>query len=86
MQGQKALEFHKKRFNLCSEDDLRSYRFGMTWGWVINDRIFISLNAHRQKSIEFSISCISVISHNVEIIIGLTVSVSVNPQNMKFQT
>ncbi len=26
---------------LCSEDERRSYGFGMTWGWVINDRIFI---------------------------------------------
>ncbi len=26
---------------LCSEDERRSYRFGTTWGWVINDRIFI---------------------------------------------
>ncbi len=41
MQGQKALGFHPKYLNLCSEDELRSYRFGRTWGWVINDRIFI---------------------------------------------
>ncbi len=27
--------------NLCSEDERRSYGFGKTWGWVINDRIFI---------------------------------------------
>ncbi len=27
--------------NLCCEDEWRSYRFGTTWGWVINDRIFI---------------------------------------------
>jgi len=27
--------------NLCSEDEWRSYQFGTTWGWVINDRIFI---------------------------------------------
>ncbi len=27
--------------NLCSEDERRSYRFGTTGGWVINDRIFI---------------------------------------------
>ncbi len=41
MQGQKALRFHQKYLNLCSEDEQRSYGFGMTWGWVINDRIFI---------------------------------------------
>ncbi len=41
MQGQKALGFHKKYLNLCSEEEWRSYRFGTTRGWVINDRIFI---------------------------------------------
>ncbi len=34
--SQKALRFHKKYFNLCSEDERRSYRFGTTWGRVIN--------------------------------------------------
>ncbi len=41
MQGQKALRFHQKYINLCSEDERRSCWFGMTWGWVINDRIYI---------------------------------------------
>ncbi len=41
MEGQRALGFHQKYLNLCSEDEQRSYGFGMTWGWVINDRIFI---------------------------------------------
>ncbi len=41
MQGQKTLGFHQNNFNLCSEDEWRSYWFGTTWGWVINDRIFI---------------------------------------------
>ncbi len=41
MEGQKALRFHKKYLNLCFEDEQRSHRFGMTQGWVINDRIFI---------------------------------------------
>ncbi len=41
MQGQKALGFHQKYLNLCSEDERRSCGFGTTWGWVINDRIFI---------------------------------------------
>ncbi len=40
MQGQKALGFHQKYLNLCSEDERRSYGFGTTWGWVIKDRIF----------------------------------------------
>ncbi len=35
MQGQKALGFHQKYLNLCSEDEQRSYRFGTTGGWVI---------------------------------------------------
>ncbi len=41
MQGQKALGFHPKYINLYSKDEWRSYRFGMTWEWVIDDRIFI---------------------------------------------
>ncbi len=41
MQGQKALGFHQKHLNLCSKDEHKSYGFGTTWGWVINDRIFI---------------------------------------------
>ncbi len=41
MQGQKALGFHQKYLNLCCEDEQMSYGFGTTWGWVINDRIFI---------------------------------------------
>ncbi len=41
MQGQKALGFHQKYLNLCSKDTGRAYRFGTTWGWVINDRILI---------------------------------------------
>ncbi len=39
MKGQRALGLHQKYLNLCSEDEQRSYGFGMTWGWVINYRI-----------------------------------------------
>ncbi len=38
---QKALGFHQKYLNLHSKDEGRSYGFGMTWGWVNNDGIFI---------------------------------------------
>ncbi len=41
MQGQRALRFHQIYLNLCSEDEQRTYGFGTTWGWVIDDRIFI---------------------------------------------
>ncbi len=41
MEGQRALRFHQKYLHLCSEDERRSYGFGTTCGWVINDRIFI---------------------------------------------
>ncbi len=41
MEGQRALPIHQKYLHVCSEDERRSYRFGTTWGWVINDRIFI---------------------------------------------
>ncbi len=30
-----------KYLHLCYEDERRPYGFGTTWGWVINDRIFI---------------------------------------------
>ncbi len=40
-QGQKPLGVHQKFLNLCSEDERRSYGFGTTWGWVINDSILI---------------------------------------------
>ncbi len=30
MKGQKALRFHQKYLNLCSEDEQRSYGFGTT--------------------------------------------------------
>ncbi len=38
---QRALEIHQKYLNLCSEDERRSYGFGTTWGWVINEVIII---------------------------------------------
>ncbi len=41
MQGQRALRLHQKHLNLCSEDEQRSYAFGTTWGWVIDNRNFI---------------------------------------------
>ncbi len=41
LQGQKALGFHQTFLNLSSEDERRSFGFGTTWGWVINDRTFI---------------------------------------------
>ncbi len=36
-----ALWFHQKHLHLCSEDERRSWGFGTTWGWIINDRIFV---------------------------------------------
>ncbi len=41
MMGQRALGFHQKHLNLCSEDEQRYYDFVTMWGWVIKDRIFI---------------------------------------------
>ncbi len=40
-EGLRALRFKQKYLNLCSEDEQRSYGFGTTSGWVINDIIFI---------------------------------------------
>ncbi len=39
--SKKTLGFHHKYLNVCSKDERRSYGFGTTWVWVINDRIFI---------------------------------------------
>ncbi len=41
MQGLRTLRSYQKYLNLCSEDEWRSYGFGTTWEWVINDRIII---------------------------------------------
>ncbi len=32
---------YQKYLNLCCDDERRPDGFGTTWGWVINDRIFI---------------------------------------------
>ncbi len=40
MEGLRALGIHQKYLTLCS-DERRSFGFGTTWGWAINDRIFI---------------------------------------------
>ncbi len=37
----RALRFNQKYLNFCCGDERRSYGFGTTWGWVINDRTFI---------------------------------------------
>ncbi len=42
MQVQRVLSFHQKHRIFCYEDEKRSYGFGTTWGWVINDLIFSS--------------------------------------------
>ncbi len=38
IEGRKALGFHHKYLNLCSEDERGSYRFRTTWGWVIKKK------------------------------------------------
>ncbi len=44
MKGQRALRFHQKYLNLCSEDEQRTCRFGMTQGWAINDNFHFWVN------------------------------------------
>ncbi len=54
---QKALRFHPKYLK-CSEDERRSYGFGTTWGWVINDIICgwtIPLRARRVKKVKYTV-------------------------------
>ncbi len=58
MESQKALGFHQKYLNLCSEDERRPYGFGTTWGWVINDikkKIHITYNIF----IHITFSCLT---------------------------
>ncbi len=40
--GSVSSRISPKYLNLSSEDEQRSYGFGTTWGWVINDSISIS--------------------------------------------
>ncbi len=54
--GSDSSQIPSKYLNLCSEDERRSYGFGTTWGWVINERIFIfgwtiPLTQHTLKAI-----------------------------------
>ncbi len=44
IEGQKALQFHHKYLNLCSEDEVMSYGFGRTWGWVTKDSFHFWVN------------------------------------------
>ncbi len=53
MAGQKALRFHRNYLNLCSEDERRSYRFGTTWGWIINDNFHFGVNIQRTSRHRF---------------------------------
>ncbi len=39
--GHKPYGFHPKYLKLYSEDERSFYEFGTTWGYVINDKIFI---------------------------------------------
>ncbi len=39
MQGQRAVRFHQKYLNLCSEDERRSYGFGTTGRIGTNDDV-----------------------------------------------
>ncbi len=55
MQGQKALGFHQIYLNSCSDDERMSYGFGTTWGWVINDRIFILGELSLKGEIHFAV-------------------------------
>ncbi len=64
MEGQRALGFHQKYLNLCFEHEQRSYGFGTTWGWVLNERIFIFgwtiyLNSRYNQCLHCEITVIS---------------------------
>ncbi len=44
IQCQKAHGLHQKYLNFCSEYERMSYRFGTTWGGVINDNFYFWVN------------------------------------------
>jgi len=49
MKGQKDLRFHQKGLHLRFKDEQKSYGFGTTWRWVLNDKIFIFRLACKKK-------------------------------------
>ncbi len=56
MQGQKALGFHQKYLNLCSDDEWRCYRFGTTWGQLkLQSVSFSSLSPSLFKNLELQL-------------------------------
>jgi len=38
--GTEKTSISSKDLHLCSKDEWKSFGFGTTWGWGINDRIF----------------------------------------------
>ncbi len=78
MEGQIALGFHQKHFNLCSEDERRSYGFGTTWGWVINARIFILGWTNPLMFVGWFCRCCPILQHS-----NLNMAIQVNIQNIK---
>ncbi len=70
IKDQRALGFNQKYLNLCFEDERRSCGFGMTWGWVINDLIFIfswwkMVSLKYQTTLTFAFSILSDIKGSV---------------------
>ncbi len=39
--GKNTMDVFQKYLLLCTTEEITSYRFGTTWGWVNNNRIFI---------------------------------------------
>ncbi len=39
--GSESSQNYQTYLHLCSEDEQMSYGFGTTWGWIINESIFI---------------------------------------------
>uniref|UniRef100_A0A672KZS5 TATA box-binding protein-associated factor RNA polymerase I subunit B-like n=1 Tax=Sinocyclocheilus grahami TaxID=75366 RepID=A0A672KZS5_SINGR len=53
-EGQRAVRFHQKYLNLCSEDERRSYRFGTTQG-MVSERCVPYMNIHESFPEELSL-------------------------------
>ncbi len=64
LEGQKALGFHQKYLNLCSEDEQRSFGFGTAWGSLMTEFSFLKL--FFLFILLFSINCHNLVYDNFQ--------------------
>ncbi len=62
---QPGYKLSSKYLPLCSAEQRHSYRFGTTWGWVNDDRIFIFGWTIPLRSVECLLGCITIKSWQI---------------------